>query len=410
MQKPFIFCFRICLIASLFISCNNKDKNSQYIALENHLDSFFNAATNHGEIPAAVAFIEKSGKHLYHKSFGFRNLSDSIPLKKDDIFRMASMTKGLTALAILQLVEAGKLSIEDEVSKYLPEFEIMQVLDEVHEDTSYSSMPAIKKITIRHLLTHTSGIGYGFQNEKYNALVIKNEISEGFEDDDRNSRENIRRIAGLPLLSEPGEKYIYGLSYDILGVIIEEITGLRFDRYIKKNILDSLNMNNSYFIIPPSKQDRLVKAYEPTDTGFIPTTYPDTAYPVIQSRRYFSGGADLCSTAEDYAMFVRMVMQGGQYKSKRILGEKYAAMMLNKQTELGEEDSYQGFGTWITNRSGADKGPMNEGAFGFGGFWDTYSWADPKEDLVAVLLLQLYPTNRHQIHEKFQEIVYSHIQ
>jgi len=329
-------------------------------------------------------------------------------MQKNDIFRMASMTKGLTAVAVLQFYEQGLLSLDDKVSKYIPEFKNPRILVTILPDSSFTSKPAKTEITIRQLLTHTSGIGYGFQDDKYNALVIKNNISEGFEDDSRTSLENIQRIAKLPLLCEPGEKYIYSLSYDVLGVLIEKVSGMRFDNYIKKNILDPLGMTNSYFIIPEKEQYRLVTAYQPAENvkGLERTSYPDTAYPCIKTRQYFSGGADLCSTAEDYAKFIRMIKNKGIYNNTRILGERFIEMMLSKQTAFDDGNSDQGFAAWVTNAKGAAEGPMTVGAFGFGGFWDTYGWADPKGDFVAVLLLQMYPGNKYKIHEKFKVITY----
>ena len=167
-------------------------------------------------------------------------------------------------------------------------------------------------------------------------------------------------------------------------------------------------MNDSYFIIPKEKLSRLVHAYQPTQNGkgLEPTSYPDSAYPAIATRRYFSGGADLCSTAEDYAKFVQMILNGGTLNNVRVLGKRYVGMMLSKQTPFNEGNSYQGFAAWVTNEKGAAEGPMSVGSFGFGGFWDTYSWADPKKNFVAVLLLQMYPGNKADIHHKFQAAVY----
>jgi len=375
---------------------------------ETLIDSLLSAAVKDHEIPGAVAYVKKDGQEVYHKAFGWRNMQSNTPLKKNDIFRMASMTKGLTAVAVLQLYERGLLFLDDRVSKYLREFSDPEVLTDIRPDTTYRSRPADKDVTIRHLLTHTSGIGYGFQNEAYNKLFVKHHVSEGFEDDGRTARENIRRLAQLPLLHGPGEKYTYGMSYDVLGVLIEEVTGMRYDRYIKRYILDPLGMDNSYFIIPDEKRKRLVSVYQPAESGegIEPATYPDTTYPTVESRRYFSGGADLCSTAEDYARFVQMVLNKGIYKGTRIIGERYIEMMLSRQTPFGGKNSDQGFAVWVTTEQGAAQGLMDVGSFGFGGFFDTYAWADPKEEFVAVLLLQMYPTNQHRVHQKFQNVVY----
>jgi len=394
----------------LFASCQRGSKISTPSHRISLLDSLLNAAVKNGEIPGAVAYINRQGREVYHRAFGYRKLEGKEAMQEDDIFRMASMTKGLTAVAVLQLYERGLLFLDDKLSWYIPAFNDPQILVEIHGDSSFTAQPAMGEITIRQLLTHTSGIGYGFQDERYNSLVIKHNVSEGFEDDERTSMENMLRLAELPLLCEPGERYIYSMSYDVLGVLIEVVSGMRYDRYIKHYILDPLEMYDSYFIVPLEEQHRLVRAYEPSPDGLIPTTYPDTAYPVLSHRRFFSGGADLCSTAEDFAKFVQMVLHRGVYKGTRILGERYIDMMLRKQTRLDDDGYVQGFAAWVTNDRGAAEGPMSEGSFGFGGFWDTYSWADPEGDFVAVLLLQMYPENEYRIQQKFQNISYGIIE
>lgn len=372
------------------------------------IDTLFQAAVNNREIPGAVVCILIDNQVVWNKAYGWKNIETQAKLREDDIFRMASMTKALTAVAVLQLVERGRLGLDDPVSRYIPDFSRPNILTEVLPDSEYLARPAKHEITIRQLLTHTSGIGYGFQDDRYNALILKNSISEGFEDDDRTALENIQRLAKIPLLFEPGQRYTYGLSYDVLGVVIEQISGLRYDDYITKFILKPLGMNSSYFIVPESEQHRLVPVYQPTENGqgVERSAYPDTSYPMIPSRRYFSGGADLCSTAENYAQFVQMLLNGGVGNRTRILGKRYVEMMLSKQTELEEGDAYQGFAAWVTNDRGAARGPMPEGTYGFGGFFDTYAWADPQSGMAAVLLLQLYPNNSHNLHQRFQQVVY----
>jgi len=399
--------FILSLIVNL--SCNPPKKKELFMSANGvKIDSLFNQAVSKHEIPGAVAFIQHEGKIVLHKAYGYRNLENKVPMQKNDIFRMASMTKGLTAVAVLQLCERGLLSLDDEVRKYIPEFSDPGILIDVLPDSGFTSKPAAGQITIRQLLTHTSGIGYGFQDDRYNALIIKNNISEGFEDDDRTSLENIRCLAKMPLLFEPGEKYTYSMSMDVLGVVIEIVSGLRYDQYIMQNILIPLGMTDSYFFIPEQEQYRLVSIYQPTEdgTGLETTTYPDTAYPRIANRQYFSGGSDLCSTAEDYGKFIQMIQNGGVYNGTRILSGEYVKMMLSRQTSFSEDASFQGFAAWVTNEKGAAEGPMSAGSFGFGGFWDTYGWTDPEGRFVAVLLLQMYPNNQHKIHERFQAASY----
>ncbi|MBS2211402.1 beta-lactamase family protein [Carboxylicivirga mesophila] len=397
----------ICMgIAMLTLWACNTSKNHQ-IYNDAQLDSLFIHAIEHHKIPGAVALVSYQDTIIYHKAFGCRNIDAQTRLLNNDIFRMASMTKALTAVAILQLQEKGLLNTSDYVYQYLPEFKSPRLLTKVLPDSSFRAIPAQSDITIHQLLTHTSGIAYGFQDDQYNALILKNNISEGFGHDTRTSRENIQKIAALPLLHEPDSAYTYGLSFDVLGVLIEEVSGQRYDEYITEHILKPCGMHDSYFIIPEQHRHRLPDVYEPADNDELQiTSYADTNYPCLSNRQFFSGGADLCSTAKDYHSFLQMLSANGTFQGHQVLAPESVAAMLSKQTSLGEGDSYQGYAAWVTNALGAQNGLSNEGTYGFGGFFDTYCWTDPKANISAVLLLQMYPNNNHQIHEKFQKLTY----
>lgn len=398
--------FSIGLAISLFYGCKNKHIED-YQSLS-RIDSLFTAAVVNNEIPGAVALISYQNQIIYHKAFGYNTIHDKEIQRVDDIFRLASMTKALTAVAILQLQEQNKLQVDDYLYQYLPEFKNPQLLLEVLPDSNFTAQPAQSEITIHQLLTHTSGIGYGFQDDKYNALILKNNVSEGFGFDSRTSRENIKKIAALPLLHEPGEAYTYGLSFDVLGVLIEEVSGLRYDEYITQHILKPCGMTNSYFIVPETHQHRLPTVYEPFNEDKLQvSSYADTTYPCVKERQFFSGGADLCATAKDYYLFLQMLANQGTINGNLVLQPTSVAAMLSKQSPLAEEDSYQGYAAWVTNTQGAQSSCTNKGAYGFGGFFDTYSWNDPEAELSAVLLLQMYPNNNHRIHEQFQQLTYN---
>lgn len=384
------------LILVLLASCQEKTQT---------IDSYFQKHIEEQHIPGAQIYIsDLQGNMLYSKAYG--NATDQDPVTENSIFRLASMTKALTAVSILQLEEKGLISPSDPVSKYLPYFDSMMILDSVLPDSSFIAHPAQNQITIQQLLTHTSGLGYGFQNEDYNKLILHHQISEGFCPDSRTAEQNTRKIASIPLLVEPGTENIYSLSYEVLGTVVEEVSGQRFDHYVQENILDPLGMKNSYFTIPEEEQNRLVSVYMPFDSGLVHTDYHDIHYPVIQERNFFAGGSDLSATAQDYDIFLQMLVQEGSYNKHQILNPQSVKRMLSKQTDLGESDSYQGYAAWMTNEKGAAKGPFSLGSYGFGGFFDTYSWVDPEKGFKAVLFLQLYPNNEHQVHEGFQNIVY----
>jgi len=321
------------------------------------------------------------------------------------------MTKVVTAVGIMQLVEQGMIFIHDPVSKYIPEFKDPVILIKVNQDSSFISRPAKNKITIHHLLTHTGGIGYGFQSELYNALVIKNGISEGFEERPITNIDNAKRIAQLPLLHEPGENYTYSLSFDVLGAIIEIISGQPLDEYFADHIFSPLSMKDTYFYLPEDKVDRLTRVYEYNgdNSGFIPTTYEYTEYPVQGAKMYMSGGGDLNCPVLDIGLFAQMLLNNGELNGVRILGSRYVEMMRSKQNNHGWWNSDIGLGLYITTQDGGAQGSRPEGSFDFGGFFDTWCWADPENELVGVLFLQMYPGNEYKIHEKFQNITYGMI-
>lgn len=397
----------VIMCSAVLFSCQREQEFSVRSALA--LDSILENAVKQHHIPGGVAMVIKNDSLVFQKAFGYQQMAQKIEMQENSIFRLASMTKGLTAVAVLQLVEAGKIDLMDPVYKYIPAFHSPLLLTEVLPDSTFHSVPAHSDITIHQLLTHTSGIGYGFQDEDYNKIVLKNKVSEGFCEDDRTSMENTLKIAKLPLLKEPGTANIYSMSYDVLGTLIELVSGLRYDQYIQQYILDPLEMEDSYFIIPEDKRYRLADVYQPNENGdgLEPTSYPDISYPVIPERRFFSGGADLCATAADYLKFMQMIHHKGLYKGNRVLGEKFVKMMLSKQTPFNDGDADQGYAAWMVNEKGAKNGPMTKGSYGFGGFFDTYAWTDPNLDFTAILLLQMYPTNTHGIHETFQAYTYA---
>jgi len=399
------------LVFSLIIRCESKKKNENSSSLSNThpLDSLFSSAVENQEIPCATAFISVNGETVYHKGFGFKNIESGQGLDKTDLFRIASMTKSVTSVATMQLVEKGLLSLDDKLSKYLPEFKNPTVLIDLLPDSTFTSRPAKSEITIRQLLTHTSGIGYGFQSELYNAMMIKNGISEGFEEKPISTRENMKRLSKIPLLHDPGENYTYSMSMDVMGAVIEVIAGESLDKHYHDNIFEPLGMKDTYFIIPPEEAHRLVTVYEYNQdkSGFIKATYPMTQYPVQGAHTFLSGGADLSSSVKDIGTFGEMLLNKGTYNGVKIIEPTSVEIMTSQQCDHNWWDYDIGFGVSVVTKAGAEqKKLMPEGAYDWGGFFDTYAWVDPQKRMVAILLLQMYPTNEYDIHQKFQKISY----
>ncbi|HLK29945.1 MAG TPA: serine hydrolase domain-containing protein [Puia sp.] len=364
----------------------------------------------------AVAIIYKNGKLAYYKAFGYDDIDKKTMMQKDEIFRIASQTKALTSTAILILYEQGKLLIDDPVSKYIPEFNKQVVLDKFNAvDTTYTTVPAKREVTIRDLLTHTSGIGYaGIGTPEMNAIYAKNGIPAGLGAIDASLLDKMKTLGKLPLNFQPGEKWMYGLNTDLLGCLVEVISGTNLEEFIRKNICVPLGMNDTYFNLPKEKVNRLTTVYTEDSLQHIIKWDihhfgVDPSYPLI-AKHYFSGGAGLSSTAFDYAVFLQMIMNGGIYNGHRILSKRTVEMMTSNQIgDVPFGDNKFGLGFQITTEKGAAKGPWSEGSFSWGGFFGTSYWADPKEKLVCLFMTQQTPNSHGDIAEKFKALVYQAI-
>ena len=224
------------------------------------IDNMLTQSIVKNQIPGAVALIARNGKIVYYKAFGMADNETKRNLKPDDIFRIASQTKAITSTAIMILWEEGKFRLDDPISKYIPEFENAQILDSLNEfDTTCITSPAKDQITIRHLLTHTSGIGYGFiDNDKFRKIYQKAGIIDVFTTKPITIEENIKKLAKLPLHFNPGNSYCYSEGLDVLGYFIEIISGKPLDEFFQERIFKPLGMNDTHFYLPDSKSDRLV--------------------------------------------------------------------------------------------------------------------------------------------------------
>ena len=234
------------------------------------IDSYLNKAIKDNQIPGAVALIRRNNKIIYNKAFGYSDVENKIMYSTDDVFRIASMTKAVTSLAVLMLWEEGEFNLDDPIEKYIPEFKDLKVLTDFNEtDSTYLSKPAENKISIRHLLTHTSGIGYGVIDEdaRFKAIYKKQGIVDLFTTDSIDIESNVKKLAQLPLHHEPGEAFTYGESLDVLGYFIEVISQKSLDVFFKERIFDPLEMNDTYFYLPTTHQDRLVPVQTKRD-GF----------------------------------------------------------------------------------------------------------------------------------------------
>ncbi len=380
------------------------------------LDREMNGWVEKGWMQGGTALVIRNNRIVYYKAVGFNDKEQQIKMQKDDIFRIASQTKAITSVAIMILFEEGKLLLDDPVSKYIPAFAKQQVLDKFNPaDTTYTTVPAKKEITIRELLTHTSGLGYAqIGSRESNAIYAKHNLTAGIGVKDDKLLDAMNRLAKLPLMHQPGEKWTYGLNNDLLGCMVEVISGVSLDEFFRTRIFEPLAMTDTYFNIPKNKAWKLVRLYREDSTGKLvkaqgnmlngKTITPD--YP-LEGSTYYSGGAGLSSTIYDYAVFLQMLLNGGMYNGKRILSRNTVRMMIMNQIgDLSRGDDKFGLGFQIVTERGSARTPSNTGTFSWGGAFATSYWVDPKEKMVFLFYRQLQNTTHGDMAEKFRSILY----
>ncbi|MBC7873251.1 MAG: beta-lactamase family protein [Ferruginibacter sp.] len=380
------------------------------------IDDNINKWIADGRLNGSVALIIRNGKIIYHKAFGYDDPEKTKPVRTDNIFRIASQTKAITSAAIMILYEEGKFLLDDPLSRYIPEFAKQQVLDKFDEkDSSYTTVPAKSEVTIRQLLTHTSGISYAqIGSKESNAIFAKANITAGIGvEKGRILAVDMKRTGKMPLAHQPGEKFTYGLNTDVLGYLVEVISGMSLDQFFRQRIFEPLGMTDTWFYLPASKQNRLVTLYEEVDKKLVKRTEVkqngifDINYP-NSGGTYFSGGGGLSSTALDYAIFLQMILNGGEYNGKRILSRHSVRMMtMNQIGEISRGANKFGLGFGITTEKGSSILPTPEGIFEWGGAFATTYWADPKEKIIGIFYRQLWGSTFGEIANKFKVLVYS---
>lgn len=379
------------------------------------IDKMLTAAVDKGDLPGVVALIARDGKIVFHKAYGNANTPSGKALGKDAIFRIASQTKAITATAIMILWEEGKFQLDDPISKYIPEFGNTGVLDTFNEaDSTFTTNPVAKAITIRHLLTHTSGIGYGMidGDERFRKIYQKAGIIDAFTTSDVVIGDNIKKLAALPLHNNPGEKWIYSEGLDVLGYLVELVSGMPFDQFLRARIFDPLGMDDTWFYLPLAKEARLVTVQQKADGIWVPfqTTVFDPDYPIKGAKRFFSGGGGLSSTAADYAKFLQMYLNKGAYNGHRILSRTTVRSIMGNQIGdlwAGGPKDY-GLAFSVLNSKGEHMGGQgSEGTFDWGGYFNTQYFADPQEEIIGILMKQTMEASDDQTGWKFRAMVFS---
>lgn len=376
------------------------------------IDALMQQYIDENLIAGAVALILQNGHPVYQHAAGWADKEAGTRMSHDTIFRIASQTKALTTVAILQLQERGKLVVSDPVSKFIPEFASTTVLEK-HESGD-RTVPAARAITLRDLLTHTAGISYGTEPHVaalYAEKGLGPEAGRGWYTADKNEPTctTMARLASLPFVAQPGESFVYGYNTDILGCVVERASGIALDEYFRANITEPLGMQDTHFFLPKDQRRRLAAVYASGANGKIVRAANDSkgqGHYVDGPRKNFAGGAGLLSTAADYARFMEAIRNGGALGNARILSPRSVALMTTDQ--IG--DTYDkrgmgfGFGFEVVESYGAS-GLEAPGSFGWGGAYGTNYRVDPTSGLVVILMLQLMP-NETDFREKFANLVY----
>ena len=369
-------------------------------------------------IAGAVTLVMRRGQVAWFKAQGMQDREAGKPMRPDTIFRICSMSKPITTAAVMILYEEGRFLLEDPVSQYLPEFKNPKVFVKPTGGGEPYTIPATHEITIRDLLRHTSGLTYNW-NADLGPMYEKANVAHGMLPYDGTIGDSVERLAKLPLLFNPGEHWEYSLSVDVLGRLVEVVSGKPFDEFLRARIFEPLGMKDTYFFPPDNKLDRLAAAYTYNpDKGL--ARFPDTPitegsftysadYPYRGPKKLFSGGAGLNSTAADYARFCEMMLGGGKLGNVRILSRKSVELMTQDQLGKIAPDMAFGLGFGIDGV----KGPLPElgtsGAYNWGGFFYTAFSIDPKEEMIVIFMGQLHPTGHLTLNRQVQELAYQSI-
>ncbi len=378
------------------------------------VDALLDSYVNDGRVAGIVALVLRDGKPVYERVIGWADREAGRKMTMDTEFRIASQTKALTSVAILQLMEQGKLTVSESAGKYIPAFAQTRVLTRMENSTATTIVAAKRPITIRDLLTHTAGINYGQQPEfapLYEPKGLGPAAGFGwyFADKDEPICTTIETLGTLPFEAQPGERYVYGYNTDILGCIVEKASGVSLDEYIRANITGPLGMKDTHFYLPAEKRERLAVVYGTGADGKAvrqPEGARGQGHYLEGPRKSFSGGAGLVSTARDYATFLEALRNGGALGKVRILSPHAVQLMTTNQ--IGDLKNPRGlgfgFGFETHDRYGAS-GMESVGSWGWGGAYGTYYRVDPVERLTTVLMVQMIP-NSTDIREKFPAAIY----
>jgi len=362
-------------------------------AMQRHVDE--------GKLVGGIGLVARADKIVYARTWGLRDRERELPMTEDTIFRIYSMSKPITSVAAMMLVEQGKLALDDPVSKYLPEWTEMSVLVETQGEngqTTHKEVPTQRPITVRDLLRHTSGLTYGFFG---NSEVDKRYLRAGVLITDRTLEDTVAKLAKIPLKYQPATRWHYSVSTDVLGRVIEVASGQTLDQYLREHIFEPLDMRDTFFTVPKEKLPRLARMYSPDGSGGLKAAGPLRSRRFVDpANRFYSGGGGLCSTTRDYLRFCRMLLGEGQLDGRRILQPETVRMMHSNQLpdRVRRSGGFQfGLGFAIDR----------DGVYRWGGAAGTRFWIDPKNRLITIYMVQINPTGKFDFGGEMKRLVYA---
>ena len=411
MRRSFVlFCLSLLLVAPGVIAQPLPKATPESVGMSterlNRMHAAMQALVDAHQVGGVVTLVARDGKMVDLQAFGFLDADQRTPLRADSLFRIMSMSKPVTSVAAMMLFEDGKLSLTDPVSKFIPSFREMKVMSRSAQGAEFT--PARRQVTVRDLLTHRSGLTYGFlDNGPVGDAYRTGGVSDGLGLTEGTLEENVDRLAKAPLVSQPGADWHYSLSTDVLGRVVEVASGMPLDRFFRERIFGPLKMNDTGFDVADTKWPRMATVYTPDGAGGVrpmrsTESFGNTHFAPDNfktGKAYFSGGAGLVSNINDYTRFAQMLANGGILDGVRLLGPKTVELMtishtldLNlANTPVIGAGAQWGLGFKITSDVGATQQPGSAGMYGWSGILGTFFFIDPKEKLVGVMMVQRYP-------------------
>lgn len=370
-----------------------------------------------GKLPGATILVARHGKTVYCKTFGLRDLEAGLPMRTDTILRLYSMTKPITAVALLMLYEEGRLQLDDPVAEFIPGFKDLRVYVSGEGDDMVTE-PLCRPMTLHHLLTHTSGLTYGF-GEEGPIPELYQAYHTDFEDHDGPLEAIVERLAQIPLQFQPGTRWNYGVSFDVLGRVLEVISGQPLERFFQERIFKPLKMVDTGFAVPQNQLHRFAALYERTDKKNLNLLESPADSTLIDKVETFSGGGGLVSTLGDYFRFTEMMRRKGELDGERLLGRKTVEYMTCNHlpgdlADMGQpvftETSYEGigFGLGVSVMLNPARAQVmgSPGEYAWGGYASTAFWIDPREDMTVIFLTQLIPSSAYPIRRELRVLTY----